>query len=99
MNHILFGFKGVGKTFLGKKMSEELQCPFYDLDELIAQRCGMSPREICQKWGEKKFRFIEKEALIELSSVTGSVIALGGGTVLDPDNVANLRKMGMFYYL
>lgn len=99
MNHIFFGFKGVGKTFWGLKKSKELQCPFYDLDNLIKDRYKKPIREIFQEYGEKKFRQIEKEELIALSNVQASVIALGGGTVLDPDNVKLLQTMGSLYYL
>lgn len=99
MNHILFGFKSVGKTFWGLKLSKELQCPFYDLDVMIQEKHNKPVREIFQEQGEEKFRKIEKEMLKELSKVTGSVIALGGGTVLDPENVKLLQTMGTLYYL
>jgi shikimate kinase len=99
MNRILFGFKGSGKTTFGKKLAEQLKKPFIDLDELIEKRYHLGIRELYKKVGEIEFRRIERETLLEIKSVTGSVIALGGGTVLDGENVKLLQTMGEMIYL
>ncbi|HSX14192.1 MAG TPA: shikimate kinase [Chlamydiales bacterium] len=99
MNLILFGFKGVGKTFQGRKMSVELGRCFYDTDEMIEDQHKKSVREIFQQYGEEKFRKIEKEILIQLKGVTNSIIAVGGGTVLDSENVSFLQGLGELIYL
>jgi shikimate kinase len=105
MNIILFGFKGSGKTHFGKRLSFALHRPFIDTDNLIIERYleqsgqQLSVREIHQVLGEKTFRALESAAIHSLTSITDSVIALGGGTVLNSDHVDFLRKIGQMVYL
>jgi shikimate kinase len=98
MNIILFGFKGAGKSYLGKLLSERLQLHFIDTDRLIEERNGLSCREIALKIGLDGFRVLEKEIILDLKS-TKSVISIGGGTLLDSDNVNHLKTLGHFIYL
>ena len=101
MNLILFGFKGCGKTHFGKLLSIEMHRPFIDTDDIICQLYGGKHRvrDIHSKLGEQKFRALEKEALQKLVGITDSIIALGGGAVLDPENVEFLQKIGALVYL
>lgn len=99
MNIILFGFKGSGKTTFGKNLAEEIGIPFIDLDQVIEKMYSITPSEIYQKRGMQEFRRIEKEALLFISSTKLSVISLGGGTVLDSENVKILLAMGQLIYL
>ena len=62
------------------------------LDTVIEEKCGMTIPEIFERYGEKYFRDVEKEVIAELSLKSHSVIATGGGVVLDSDNIATLRK-------
>lgn len=94
MNWILYGFKGVGKTYFGQKLG----LPFLDTDQLIMQKEGCIIREIVQKKGEVYFRQTEKQ-IIQSLHPSRSVIAVGGGAVLDPVNVAALQKLGHLIYL
>lgn len=104
-NIILFGFKGVGKTYYGKLLSEKLQRPFIDIDRLIETRYfeksgeKWSVSQIYKEEGEKFFRQLEKEAVFSLERVDGAVISLGGGTILDPENAAFLQEKGILIYL
>ena len=94
MNHtILIGFKHVGKSTIGERASKELQLPFIDLDREIekthSQRTGnsLTCREIYASQGEQHFRDLEHETLgTILSSEEQALIALGGGTPMDPRN-------------
>ncbi len=92
MNVALFGFMGVGKSALGKLLAEELGLSFVDLDQERVSRTGMSIESIFQEDGEERFREIEKAVTKEYSALDGQVIACGGGTVIDPDNLANLKR-------
>ena len=49
--------------------------------------------------GEAAFRAVETEVVRALSSVWGSVIATGGGTVLSAENRLILRKNSRIYYV
>jgi len=105
MNLILFGFKGCGKTHFGKLLAQKMHRRFIDTDELIAKlfakKTGQhtAVREIYVQLGPQAFRALEKEALHSLKNEKNAVIALGGGAVLDQDNVELLQKIGCLVYL
>ncbi len=105
MNLILFGFKGAGKTHFGKLLALKMHRPFIDMDDLIlelyAKETGKvrSHREIYRELGEEGFRAFEKKAVRTLVHVENAIVALGGGTVLDPENVEFLQKIGELVYL
>jgi len=98
---ILFGFKSCGKTHFGKLLAERLDWPFIDTDDLLIDlyQEKNSIREIHQSLGEQKFRELENKVIQTLNPKSSSIIALGGGSVLNPDNVSHLKKMGRFVYL
>ena len=99
MHLILFGFQGCGKTTIGRQLAEQLQRPFIDTDKRIAARSGLSVRELCRTRGESYFRALEKQIILELEPHPNAVIALGGGSVLDPESVRFLRTIGQLIYL
>ncbi|MDE3045792.1 MAG: shikimate kinase [Verrucomicrobiota bacterium] len=100
MSFILFGFKGSGKTYWGRKLAQKWKKVFLDTDELLLEKTGhQTIRELYQAVGEKEFRSLEKQVIGELASVQQAVIAVGGGAVLDPENVALLQKIGQLIYL
>lgn len=92
MNVAIFGFMGVGKSAVGRMLAEKLGLSFIDLDQKIVSRTGRSIESIFQEDGEEKFREIEKAVTKEYSALDGQVIACGGGTVIDPENLENLRQ-------
>jgi len=92
MNVALFGFMGVGKSAVGRMLAEKLGLSFVDLDEEIVSRTGKSIESIFQEDGEERFREIERAVTEEYSALDGQVIACGGGTVIDPENLENLRR-------
>ncbi len=105
MNLILFGFKSSGKTHFGKLLAMQMHRPFIDSDDLIQELYAQETqhrkkvKEIHEKLGEEAFRKLEKRAIQALKGVENGIIALGGGTVLDPENVEMLQKVGALVYL
>ena len=91
-NIVLTGFMASGKTVVGKLLAEKLNRNFVDTDLLIEEKCKMTIPEIFEKYGEEYFRKKEAEVIAEISLEKGSVIATGGGAVLNGDNIENLRK-------
>ncbi len=83
---LLYGPPGAGKTSLGQALADHLSQPFIDLDVSIEARAGKSIPEIFESEGEAAFRRLEKDALREVIKSPGGVVALGGGTLLDPEN-------------
>ncbi|MEN6443446.1 MAG: shikimate dehydrogenase [Methanoregula sp.] len=87
---VLVGFRGTGKTEVGKRLAREKNVPFFDTDDLIEQKTGRSIPDIFHDNGEKRFRDIEREVIASLP-LTGAVISTGGGVVADPINMERLR--------
>ncbi len=98
-NIILIGFMGSGKTVVGKMISEKLNRKFIDIDKLIEEEQGQTIQEIFSDLGEGYFRKLEKEMVVRAVKDGNQVIATGGGVVLDPENMANLRKNGVIIWL
>ncbi len=92
----LTGFMGAGKTTVGRSLANLLHWSFFDLDYEIELRQKLLVREIFQLRGESVFREIETKTLRSvLQQASGSaVIALGGGTFVQPANVELLRIRG-----
>ena len=98
-NVVLIGFMGTGKTSVGRLLATRLGCAFHDLDKKIEERHGMSIPEMFAQHGEAYFRACEKDAVRAASARTNLVIATGGGTVKDAENVALLRANGILVAL
>ena len=89
---ILIGAPGSGKSSVGKALSRELSTSFADTDALIVEKTGESIPEIFASQGEKGFRAIEREVVLQTLASNIGVIALGGGSVLDPDVQVAISK-------
>ena len=99
MNIILIGFRGVGKTSIGKLLARQLAMEFIDADDSIEQRYGFTITDIFQKGTESLFRLLESQVINELSKLDGRVIAAGGGAVLKYKNIRNLKRRGFMILL
>src|SRR3989344_8350096 len=91
MNIALIGFRGTGKSTIGKKLAKRLSMEFVDLDKQISKRASMSVSEIFAKKGEAKFRELESKIVEEFCAKDNFCIACGGGVILDTQNVENLK--------
>lgn len=82
---ILLGLSRAGKTSVGRLLAKQLSCRFYDTDELIRIRTGLTPRELCRQSGVSALHAAEAAVLREccgLDFAAGencAVIAAGGG--------------------
>lgn len=94
-NIILIGFMGTGKTSIGKILATKLGCAFVDLDHKIESDHKMKIPEIFKKFGEDHFRKLEKQAVKEVTQRCGIVIATGGGTIKDAENLQMLKNSGV----
>jgi shikimate kinase len=86
----LVGFMGAGKSSVGRELGRRLGWRFEDLDECIQSREGRSIEEIFRQSGEAEFRRIEHLTLRDLHqsmSLSQGIVALGGGTFAQPQNL------------
>jgi shikimate kinase len=98
-NIYLVGFMGTGKTQVAKSLARRLGRKLADMDELIVEREGMSIAEIFRAKGEAYFRSLEREMVREFCGQEGWVVACGGGTFADPQNIADLKASGTVFCL
>lgn len=92
MNIVLVGFRGTGKTTVGKSLAKRLGMKFVDLDRQIVRMTGKPVPEIFAESGEKGFRELEKKAVADVSMQDNLCIACGGGVVLSVENVDSLKR-------
>lgn len=95
----LIGPMGSGKTTVGRALAELLALEFVDIDQQIEARCGVEVDRIFEIEGEAGFRQRESDMLAELSGRPDTVLATGGGSVLNPDNRALMRRQGLVLWL
>jgi shikimate kinase len=92
-NIILIGYMGCGKSIVGKSISKKLNIPFEDLDNILVQAHKSSISELFIEHGDKSFRSLERNALLQvLDSKKNKVISLGGGTPCYHDNMRYICK-------
>ena len=96
---ILIGYRGSGKSTVGRLLAERLRWDFADADEHIEIAAGQSIAEIFASEGEAGFRDREAAVLRELCQQPRLVIATGGGAILRPANRELLRKAGFVAWL
>jgi shikimate kinase len=91
---------GAGKSTVGKMCAKRLGRPFVDTDEVIAQVAGASVAELFARDGEAAFRELERRVVVDACSApVATVIAAGGGAVLDPENRRRMRAAGLVVWL
>jgi len=87
---------GSGKTTVGRLLAQQLAWRFVDLDTRIEEHAGLSIAKIFERLGEPAFRQIERELLEQALGQAAEVdppmvLALGGGTFAQAENVALLH--------
>jgi shikimate kinase len=95
----LVGYRGTGKSTVGRLVAARLGRPFVDADAALEARLGRSIRSFFESFGEPAFRDREEALLAELTSVPDRVLATGGGVVLREANRDALRRFGFVVWL
>ena len=93
-NIVLIGFMGAGKSTISEFLKTAFAMDVIEMDQIIAEREGMSISDIFEVYGEQYFRDLETNLLIEMQSRTNVVISCGGGTPMRECNVVEMKKNG-----
>ena len=93
-NIVLIGFMGSGKSTTSRALCNVFAMDVIEMDQVIAEREGMSISEIFEVHGEEYFRNLETGLLRELQSRKGVVISCGGGVPMREENVVEMKKNG-----
>jgi shikimate kinase len=99
MNIVLTGFMGTGKSAVGRHLAAELHVPFIDVDTAISKKASKTIKDIFSGEGEAAFRRLERDVIAELSGQDKTVIATGGGALMDEQNRQNLGRNGILVCL
>ena len=93
-NIVLIGFMGAGKSTISDYLSTMFAMEVVEMDQLIAEREGMSISDIFETYGEEYFRNMETNLLIEMQEKKNVIISCGGGVAMRERNVAEMKKNG-----
>jgi shikimate kinase len=91
----LIGYRGTGKTTLGKMVADKLGYRFIDLDNLIIENTKKSIPQIFSSEGESAFREYEHNALEIISNEKRIVVSCGGGIITSENNIPILKRTGI----
>lgn len=91
---------GVGKTIVGKSLSEKLNYSFIDMDDVIVNKFNIHNDDILGFFEDRK-KYLDEETIIieDLIKQKDMVVATGGGIVLKDKNIQLMRENGIVIYL
>jgi shikimate kinase/3-dehydroquinate synthase len=98
-NIIITGFSGTGKSLVAREVARGLNWDFLDTDDEIVKQTGKPIAEIFRRDGETRFRELERETIRKACQQRQTVIAIGGGAIVDPQNYELLAKTGLIVCL
>ncbi len=90
---------GGGKSTVGRHLARQLHLDFKDSDTEIEKRIGCPIRSFFEREGEERFRDVEQEVIAELTDLSDTVLATGGGAVIREANRKALHDRSTVIYL
>ena len=99
MNIYFCGMIGSGKTTIGKRLAQNLELDFYDLDQEMDRILGYSFHKLVEKEGWVAFRELEYSICKRFAQIDNAIICLGGGTVRYEWNLDVLKGSGLVILL
>ena len=89
------GFMGTGKTTIGRAVAQKLGFALLDSDHEIERQQGKTVADIFAQNGEPAFRVMEREFILNGHPAQRTVVACGGGLVVQPGMLAVLLGKGV----
>ena len=99
MNIVLIGYRGTGKSVVGKLLTQKLNRETISMDAEIVRKAGISIPGFVEQNGWPKFRDLETEVARELAARDNIIIDCGGGIIERPENIPALRVNGLIFWL
>jgi len=98
-NIIISGFSATGKSLVAKEIAQRLNWNFIDTDDEVVKLAGKSIDEIFRQDGEGRFRELERKVIRKACQQRQTVIAIGGGAIVDRQNYELLAENGLLFCL
>ncbi len=98
-NLVITGFSGTGKSVVAGEIARMLGWDVVDTDDEIVRSAGKPIAEIFRNDGEARFRELEREEVAKACRRSRTVIAVGGGAIVDPHNYDMLSRSGLIVCL
>ena len=95
----LTGLRGAGKSTIGREVAKRLGVRFYEIDQLISQRAGLSMGEIFEVHGATQIRKLERDVWEGLLLEAPGVIATTGGIVTETSTYERLLATATVVWL
>jgi shikimate kinase len=99
MNIVLIGYRGTGKSSVGKLLAERSGRALISTDAEVVRRAGQLIPDIVKQHGWDHFRDLESDVCRDLAGKDQLIIDTGGGAILRQANVARLKTNGMLFWL
>ena len=99
MNIALIGYRGTGKSTIGRLVAESTDLELANLDALIIEKAGMSIPMIVENYGWDQFRDIETQVLEETVEKDNLLLDCGGGIIIRPENREILLRTAEVFWL
>jgi len=99
MNIVLIGYRGVGKSSVGKLLAVRSGRTLISTDAEVVRRAGQSIPDIVKQHGWDHFRDLESEVCRELAGRDQLIIDTGGGAILRQENTDRFKSNGMLFWL
>jgi shikimate kinase len=99
LNLVLIGYRGTGKSTLGKLLAQRLGYRYVGLDDEIVRVAGRTIPEIVEADGWQAFRDLEAEVVRTTCALDRCVFDTGGGVVLRDENVHYLKRNAVVFLL
>ncbi|MEN9812195.1 MAG: hypothetical protein RL479_881 [Verrucomicrobiota bacterium] len=95
VNLYLVGFMGTGKTTVGRAVAQRLGFALLDSDHEIEREQKLTIPELFAQQGEPAFRALERAFIEHGHPASRTVVACGGGLVVQPGMLALLQARGV----
>ena len=99
MNIVLIGYRGTGKSVVGRILAQRLNMDYVGMDAAIVERAGMAIPQIVEKKGWPGFRDLETQVALDLAVRDNLIVDTGGGVIERPENIPALEKNGRIFWL
>lgn len=99
MNIILIGYRGTGKSVVGKILSDRLNKTYVGMDAQIVEHAGMPIPQIVEQFGWDRFRDLETKEALAIAQKDNLIVDTGGGIVERKENMEALGKTGPVFWL